>query len=207
MEPDKRQIIIDKAFEMFRSYGVRSTAIEDICRNLGISKKTFYKYFSNKTDLLKHVSWHIHLTISRKFEELEKKDLNAIDYLLEISKIASDTHVKMNSIVAWEMRKYYPMVFEDYHKQKKEIIVDGIRKNLEQGIKEGLYREDLDLDIIANLYYQRIEDFRELNPEELKTYSHEKIFQVMFENHIRAIANEKGLKYFEEQKAKINFQI
>ncbi len=78
---------------------------------------------------------------------------------------------------------------------------------MDQGIKEGLYRQDLNKDIIAQLYFKNIEDFHTTLGETMKKYSFEKIFEVMFENHIRGIANEKGIEYFEKQKEKLNFNL
>ncbi len=105
------------------------------------------------------------------------------------------------------MRKYYPQVFEESTSNRKVLITNSIRKNLDQGIKEGLYRQDLNKDIIAHLYYKKIEDFHNMDGETMKKYTFDKIFEVMFENHIRGIANEKGIEYFEKQKKKLNFNL
>jgi hypothetical protein len=134
-------------------------------------------------------------------------DLNAIDILLEMSRISTDTHIRINPVVTFEIRKYYPQVYEDYMKSKKELIVDAIIRNLDQGINEGLYRQDLNKEIVAHLYFKKIEEFHTLEGEEIRDFSYSKIFEVMFENHIRGISNEKGIQYFEKQKAKLNFNI
>ncbi len=100
-----------------------------------------------------------------------------------------------------------PQVFEEYICVKKELIIENIKKNIDQGIKEGLYRQDLNKDIVAHLYFKKIEDFH--NPEltDLQNFSYENVFEVMFENHIRGIANQNGIEYFETQKKKLNFNI
>ncbi len=64
---------------------------------LGISKKTLYQFVENKTDLLKKISVYIQETIKARMEELEKMDLNAIDILLEMSKIANNPSFKNQS--------------------------------------------------------------------------------------------------------------
>jgi AcrR family transcriptional regulator len=181
--------------------------MDDLSRMLGISKKTLYQFVENKVDLLKKISLYIQETIKKRMEELEKLDLNAIDILLEMSKIASTRHLRINPMITFEFRKYYPQVFENYICIKKELIIENIKKNIDQGIKEGLYRQDLNKDIIAHLYFKKIEDFH--NPEltDLQNFSYENVFEVMFENHIRGIANQKGIEYFEKQKKKLNFNI
>jgi len=181
--------------------------MDDLSRMLGISKKTLYQFVENKVDLLKKISLYIQETIKKRMEELEQMDLNAIDILLEMSKIASAKHFRINSMITFEFRKYYPQVFNEYLCIKKDLLVENIKKNIDQGIKEGLYRQDLNKDIVAHLYFKKIEDFH--NPEltELQNFSYENVFEVMFENHIRGIANQKGIEYFEKQKEKLNFNI
>ena len=204
---NKVDSIIEGCYRIFTEQGIRNVSMDDISRKLGISKKTLYQFVDNKTDLLKKISVYIQDTIKARMEELEKMDLNAIDILLEMSKVANTRHLRINPMIAFEFRKYYPKVFEDYICVKKELIIENIKKNIDQGIKEGLYRRDLNKDIVAHLYFKKIEDFH--NPEltDLQNFSYENVFEVMFENHIRGIANQNGIEYFETQKKKLNFNI
>lgn len=208
MEADQKyDSLIEGCYKIFTEHGIKNISMDDLSRMMGISKKTLYQFVENKVDLLKKISLYIQETIRTRMEELKKTDLNAIDILLEMSKIASSKHLRINPMITFEFRKYYPQVFEDYICVKKELIIDNIKKNIDQGIKEGLYRQDLNKDIIAHLYFKKIEDFH--NPEitDLQNFSYESVFEVMFENHIRGIANHVGIEYFENQKKKLNFNI
>jgi len=203
----KYNTIIEGTYKIFIEHGIRNISMDDISRQLGISKKTLYQFVENKVDLLKKISLYIQDTIKKRMEELEQTDLNAIDVLLEMSKIASAKHFQINSMITYEFRKFYPQVFNEYLCIKKDLLVENMKKNIDQGIKEGLYRQDLNKDIIAHLYFKKIEDFH--NPEltDLQNFSYNNVFEVMFENHIRGIANQKGIEYFEKQKKKLNFNI
>jgi len=208
MEADQKyDSLIEGCYKIFTEHGIKNISMDDLSRMMGISKKTLYQFVENKVDLLKKISLYIQETIRTRMEELKKTDLNAIDILLEMSKIASSKHLRINPMITFEFRKYYPQVFEDYICVKKELIIENIKKNIDQGIKEGLYRQDLNKDIIAHLYFKKIEDFH--NPEitDLQNFSYESVFEVMFENHIRGIANHVGIEYFENQKKKLNFNI
>lgn len=199
--------IIEGTYKIFIEHGIRNISMDDLSRMLGISKKTLYQFVENKADLLKKISLYIQETIKKRMEELEKMELNAIDVLLEMSKIANAKHFRINSMITYEFRKYYPQVFNEYLCIKKDLLIENIKKNIDQGIKEGLFRQDLNKDIIAHLYFKKIEDFH--NPEltDLKNFSFENVFEVMFENHIRGIANQNGIEYFEKQKKKLSFNI
>ena len=203
----KYTAIIEGTYKIFTEHGIRNISMDDICRMLGISKKTLYQFIENKADLLKKINLYIQELIKKRMEELANTHLNAIDILLEMSKIANAKHFRINSMITYEFRKYYPRVFEEYLCIKKDLLIENIKKNLDQGINEGLYRQDLNKDIIAHLYFKKIEDFH--NPEltDLQHFSFENVFEVMFENHILGIANQKGIEYFEKQKEKLNFNI
>ena len=203
----KYDSIIKSAFKLFSENGIRSISMDDLCRNMGISKKTLYKFVENKADLLQKISDYIHDQIKNKIEDLRDTDLNAIDFLLEMSKLQGNMMANVNPMINFEMRKYYSQIFENNQTKRKELIVNSIQINLEKGIKEGLYRQDLDMEIIAYLYYKKIEDFHSLDVNDLQSRTFEKVFEVMFENHIRGIANEKGIAYFEKQKEKLNFNL
>lgn len=203
----KYDSIVKSALKLFSENGIRSVSMDDLCRNMGISKKTLYKYVVNKADLLQKISDYIHDQIKNKIEELRDTDLNAIDFLLEVSKVQGNMMGNINPVVNFEMRKYYSQIFENNQTKRKEVIVNSIQINLEKGIKEGLYRQDLDTEIIAHLYYKKIEDFHSLDVNEIQFCTFDKVFEVMFENHIRGIANEKGIAYFEKQKEKLNFNL
>ena len=204
---EKHQKIIEGAYRVFTENGIRSVSMDDICRMLGISKKTLYLVVDNKADLLLKVTVYIQKQIKNRITELREMNLNAIDVLLEMSKASSENHIRINPIVTFEFRKYYPKVYEEYMAGKKELVIKAIIENLEQGIKEGLYRQDLNKEIVAHLYFQKIEEFHNLSKQESEDFSYAKIFEVMFENHIRGISNLKGIEYFEKQKEKLNFNI
>ncbi len=95
------------------------------------------------------------------------RQLNAIDVLLEMSKISAENHNRINPIVNFEIRKYYPEVYNNNLSKKKELIINSIILNLEKGINEGLYRQDLNKEIVAHLYFKKIEEFHTIEDEEM----------------------------------------
>ena len=204
---NKHQSILVNAFKIFIENGIRNISMDDLCRNMGISKKTLYKYVENKSDLLQRITDYIYSEIKKAIDELDKTELNAIDILLEMSKVPGKLFSHINPIISFEMRKYYPQIYERSQSRRKELIIESVRKNIDQGIKEGLYRQDLNKEIVAQLYFKNIEDFHTTLGDTMKKHPSEKIFEVMFENHIRGIANENGIEYFEKQKAKLNFNL
>jgi TetR/AcrR family transcriptional regulator, cholesterol catabolism regulator len=206
MEEKQRQIL-EGSYKIFITDGFKNISMEDLCRRLGISKKTLYRFFWNKSHLLTELNRYIYNQISKRIQQLEQKGLNAIDFLLELSKVTCETHLHINPEMITEFKTWYPKEYEQYMSLKKELLVKTILRNLENGIKEGFYRKDLKLEIIAHLYFRKIEEFHMLSAEKSAGFTFPDIFRVMFENHIRGIANEKGIAYFEKQKKHLVFTV
>jgi hypothetical protein len=133
--------------------------------------------------------------------------MNAIDILLAVSRNVSQQMKDLNPINAFELQKYYPSIFREFVIRKRDHVFEQVKRNFVQGIEEGIYRNDLDVDLVARLYIQKLVDVHD--PEFLSSvnFGFEKVFQVMFDNHIRGIANTEGLAYYEKQIKMSNINI
>ena len=193
--------ILRESSHLFIKYGLRSLSMEDLCREMGISKKTLYQYVENKTDLISKTLDFIIQDAVMALRDANDAGYNAIDQLLKVSrKVCSDMH-HFNPSITFDMQKYYPEVYRKFNQTKKEFIFQKIVTNMQQGIEEGLYRDDLPVELVARLYVQKLEYINDpefLNSED---FSFSKMFQVMFDNHIRGISNLTGLEYYEKQLA------
>jgi TetR/AcrR family transcriptional regulator, cholesterol catabolism regulator len=192
--------LLEKVEELFQKYGLRSISMDDIARDLGISKKTLYGYVSNKAELIDAVIGMRRDLVCDFMVKTLGTENNAIDELLKISQILNSTHDSFNTMMVFDLEKFYPELYVKYREEKFSTVHKFIIQNLDNGIREGLYREDLDTNLVASLYIKKMENvrddefFRDLN------VNFEHVFKVMFENHIRGIANEKGIEYFEHIK-------
>jgi TetR/AcrR family transcriptional regulator, cholesterol catabolism regulator len=191
---------------LFSRYGVKSISMDDIARELGISKKTLYQFVENKADLLRKSLAQLHKDFNICADDIDNKNLNAIDELLEMSKHVREEFQKLNPSHIFDFQKYYPEVFKEHTQAEKDLAYRLVRKNLEKGIVQGLYRPDLDIDLLAGLYIQKMQTIYDPDFFSQLQASPEKIFEVMFENHIRGICNNEGISYFEQQKQHLNFE-
>ena len=200
--------ILTESAKLFQKCGIRSVSMDDICREMGISKKTMYQYVESKADLIAKILEYGHEQHEKAMDYKNKHDnLNAIDILLEVSKHVCEDMQRFNPSITFDLQKFYPEIFKTMLDKKKAYIFEKIKCNIERGIAEEIYRPDLDVELVAQLYVQRLVDFH--NPEFVASgnLSFEKVFRVMFENHIRGISNAKGIEYFEKQKQFLNDNI
>lgn len=203
----KERKIADRTREIFMKYGIRSVSMDDISRELGMSKKTLYQHVLNKSDLVNRVLQFSHDEFEQKIRSIVTKEHNAIDDLLEISLITGEHMKEVNISVAFDLQKYYPEIYRKFLEKKRTIVSKYLKENIEKGIRENIYRSDLNIELIAKLYVQKIEDLHDPNFFEKGNITFTEVFQVMFENHIRGIANEKGINYFEERKKTLKLDL
>lgn len=169
--------------------------MDEIARSLSMSKKTLYQYVDNKDDLI--IKALDYIIAKTKVEEIEKdENLNAIDVLLEISRIVRTEVVEMNPVVKFDLFKFYPSIYHKAVMKKKEMIFNDIIINFNRGIEQGLYRKDVDIELTAKLYIQNL---LEIHDPEFMNAPLSKVFVVMFDTLIRSIVNEEGLKYYEQK--------
>jgi AcrR family transcriptional regulator len=196
---EKLDRILSESTRLFKKNGIRSVSMDDIYKELGMSKKTIYQYFANKTELVEKVLAYMHEKERIPCIGEDTTNMNAIDILLAVSRNVSVQLKDMNPINAYELQKYYPAIYREFIIRKRDHVFEQVKQNFTQGIAEGIYRNDLDIDLVARLYIQKLVDVHD--PEFLSStnFGFEKVFQVMFDNHIRGIANAVGLAYYEKQ--------
>jgi TetR/AcrR family transcriptional regulator, cholesterol catabolism regulator len=198
MNEELKNILL-KARELYMKYGIKSITMDDVARELGISKKTLYQYITDKDDL---VGKFIDNEIQLRQEEICKcfrVGFNAIEELFEISMFMNKVMRNQNSATEYDLKKYYPGHYQKTQKARREGIYNYILLNLKKGIKEGLYREELNKDVIAKLYLWRTEN---ANLNELFTveeFTSIKLFIELLKYHIRGIATDKGIVVLEKK--------
>jgi len=146
-----RQRILKHARDLFLTFGVKSITLDEIAKDLGISKKTIYQYFENKASLVYEVTKEYFELEKQEVERIELLAENALDELIKICEWTSRTMKNMSPTLVYEIAKYYPKAFEIQHEYIGSFVLHKLKENIERGIKEDLYRKDLDPDLVARI--------------------------------------------------------
>jgi len=194
---ETKDLIVQTASTMFEQYGIRSISIDNVCKELRISKKTFYTYFPQKEDLVEAVLIYQRKVNFEKFSKLFKNK-NSIDSLIVIIKEIKKSAEQESTSMCFDLEKYYPKINEKFEQIKRDHIRAGFEANLKQGIKEGFYREDLDVELLSYFHSIQLKNSFEIMGQDLKKYSRKRLIDFSIDMMIHLIANEKGLKYMEE---------
>ena len=148
---DQRKLV-EPARALFKRIGIRSVSMDDIARELGMSKKTLYQYIENKEELIKLVMSQQTCEDLDVLARHRDEARDAIDELLRNSRYFIRLMRNISPTAVHDLQKYYPEIFHSRVKDHHKDLLQRVQENLERGIREGIYREDLDPTVIAQLY-------------------------------------------------------
>lgn len=181
---------------MFLKLGFKSITMDDIAGEMCISKKTIYKYFCNKETLVKESVRLIHKEVHQLIDDAISKNYNAIEENFEIRRMFTDLFKSSDTSPIYQLRKHYPEVYKNALKFQIEECEFCFRQNIEKGIEQKLYRNDLNKEAYVRFYYYLIFSINENIASEIEARPLE--FEAL-EYHTRAMATPEGIIELEKQ--------
>lgn len=191
-----REKIIEKASELFLKLGFKSVTMDDIASELGISKKTLYKYFNNKHTLVEKTTTTMHDSCLLGIETIANKGFNAIQENFEIKKMFKEMFQNASSSPIYQLKKYYPKIHQKTMEKEMILFSECLKENITKGIEQGYYREDTNVELATQFYFYLVFSIHE---NTIENYKIPKLEQEVLAYHTRAIATEKGLQELEKQ--------
>ena len=196
---NQEQQLLVKAEELFLRYGIKSVSMDDIARELGISKKTLYQHVENKGDLVAKIGLRFLEQEVKDCEEIHKKSTDAIDEMLKIARNVIRHLRSLSSTTMYDLKKYYRETWQLFEQHNQQHIYAYIKANIERGQAEGIYRADADADIVARLYVGKSMLVTDEDVFPLQDYQRENLFEQYIQYHIRGIASADGLKLLDKR--------
>ncbi len=187
--------ILKKVSDLYNRYGIRSISMDDVAHEMGISKKTLYKFVQDKSDLVEKVM--LFELSGRRPKDIDLQKQNAIEDLFWVNRVINQAIKDTNPSKEYDLQKYYPAIYEKFHTLKTKKIMESMLANLRKGKKEKLYREDFDEDIIARMYVLRMHRIPHNEIVSAKEFTSSRFIYEMFVYHIRGIASAEGIKFLE----------
>lgn len=174
--------------------------MDDISRELGISKKTLYQYIKDKEELVEKVLDYLLQYVSGEVTKIMDANLNAVEETMSINSHITKTIEKFhNPAINYDLRKYYPAIYRKFTEKKHAFAFASMTKNLKKGMNEGLYRANINISIITKLQLARIESQIDNDLFPVSEYSAQEIFKQIQEYHMRGICTAEGIRIFEEK--------
>ena len=194
--------ILSSSVELFRMYGFKTITMDDIARRAGISKKTLYQHFANKNEVV-HDSliWYKgHMTES--CEALMKDAENAVDSMVKALAYLDETYKRINPMAMFELQRFFPETYTKFRELLLEKDAAMIRENILAGVKDGLYRAEVNADLMARY---RLETSLLMFQPNLMLNERNELMNVSLEigeHFMYGLMTTAGVKLYEKYKAK-----
>ncbi len=186
---------------------LKDFTFSEIATKTGIKRKELKKYFKSESELVEKL-----LELERqKFEEIFEvhnfEGINAIDILLTVSKEVAKSFILVSPAITIHLKEKYPKIYQEHFDKRLDFIFGKIQINITKGINQGMYREDLSIELLGRLYLSRLIDIHNPDLFPPEKFSFETLFAVMFEDLVRSIAKPEGIAYFEKKIKSVKFEI
>lgn len=196
-----KEKIVNVAKDMFLKLGFKSITMDDIACEMCISKKTIYKYFSNKELLIEESTQLVHKEVRETIDKIVAKNFNAIEENFQIRRMFKEMFKYSETSPVYQLKRHYPEVYQKVVGYQIEICDGCFRNNILKGISEGLYRENIDVENYVKFYYILIFSISENTALEKEANNLE---HKALEYHTRAMATQAGIIELEKQLQIIN---
>jgi AcrR family transcriptional regulator len=184
--------ILETAGSLFLKYGVKSISMDDIARELSISKKTIYHFFKDKNEIVYLISERFLQEQEDKFDKVQNESQDPIELLYGGTLHAREIFEKINPYVLFDIRKYYRDAWRLYLDFEKNVMYRSLISTLEEGIKKGLFRADIDVHILGTLRMEEIKIAfdKDVFPDE--SFNFKEVQYQILDHFFYGIMTEKG---------------
>jgi len=145
--------IIQKSAELYFKYGIKNVTMDQIARELGISKKTIYQYFTGKDGLVQQTVNYVFDQIQTQIDQICMMKLNPYQELFRVKDMIKENLSKSDTSPYCQLKKYYPDIAQSLEQKKFNSVMECLEHNLKKGIKQGYYKENLDKEFIKRMYF------------------------------------------------------
>ena len=193
---DLRERIVTTASRLFQAQGVKQVRMDDVARELSVSKKTLYELFADKEELLLEVVKVISMGFHQNIKEIICSSANVLEQIFMLYKRVIEHCREVNPLFFIDLMRY-PQVqafFEQVHVQH----ADRIKEWLMMGVKQGLLRDDVNYEVFLRQDGFQIDKLL-INPE-VRNYPPRVIYDSVVLVMLRGLATDKGLEIIKQWK-------
>ncbi|MDB4835072.1 TetR/AcrR family transcriptional regulator [Cyclobacteriaceae bacterium] len=189
---ETRDKILAMAIQVLPRFGVKSVTMDDLAQRLGMSKKTIYQHFKDKSALVEAVVEKMLSQDEDHLEVIKAKSQDAVEEIYLVSLFMREMLSSMDASVIFDLKKYYPSAFDKFECHKEEKFRNSFLANLITGIEQGYYRQEINTAILAKLKMFTMEwsfDPDVFPPSEFKMVD---VQMELFDHFLYGILSEKG---------------
>lgn len=191
---DNRSHILVQVDALFSQYGIKSITMDDIAKHLGMSKKTIYQHFKDKNELILELmrsKLENHTCIINECCDAADNAIHELFFgLRKLQEMLSRT----NPTMFYDLQKFYPEAWAHFKDFREHVLLSVLRNNLTRGIREGLFREDIDVEVLSKMRLEQIEIPFNATVFPLQEFTLSKVAREMALHFIYGLCTPKGFE-------------
>ncbi len=191
--------IIEKVRAYLYKNGIGGFSFEKM-KDFGVSPSDVSKFVSSVEELVEKILEYERKSFESIFLQYNFEGQNAIDILFIVSQEINDRFEDVTPSITMELESHFPDVYQRHMADRMEFIFDKIQINIQKGIDQGMYRDDLSCEMVGRMYLSRLEDMHnpELYPPERFKFG--TIYDTMIDEFVKSIGTEGGISYYRQRK-------
>ena len=190
---DNKERILKEAQSLFEQHGMKRITMDDIARELSVSKKTLYQYFKDKEELVMSVAKLYISEQEDQMNDIRQRSKNAVEELAFMMECLTEMFTKTNPELFYDCRKYYPEAWSLFFNHKENYVVKKVTDNLRWGKRDGYYRGDINVDVISRLRLQQVKDCMDPSVFPSNKFDFKTVHIECFRHFMHGIMTPKGL--------------
>jgi AcrR family transcriptional regulator len=197
-----RERIFLKAKEKFAASGYGKTSMDDVAGELGMSKKTLYKFFPTKLKLAEMLVEHVLAEVNRRCDAILASPLPAVEKLLRIVQMITEQQQRFVTKTLLEsLRSHLPHLWRRIEAFRRERMRKNLEVIFEQGKRDGTVRADFNREMFFHFLLGAINEG--INPEVLihSSYSMHDALSALIDIFMNGALTPKGREQYQKLKA------
>lgn len=193
-----REKILETAEDLFLRHGVIAVSMDDIARELGISKKTLYQVFPSKEELVREAVRRRFERIVSAIEHFKAESASPVEELAKIQGLMFENLKYQKESPIYQLKRAFPEIAHWLLSHMRDYIIHYLRDNIERGKQAGLYKPEIDSEFASRLFYAALVGSTEPDIFPTEQYPSALVSQKILELFMEALLTEKGKKIWQE---------
>lgn len=192
---ETKEKILFRTSELIRIMGMKSLTMDFIAADLGISKRTIYELFTDKDNLMLRATEYMTMSNNKRLLDLMKGTENVIEAIFVMIELQHRQMEESNPVVMEDLQRYFVRLQTFYHANREKCREFSINYNLlERGIREGVFRAELKIDLVDTFIMEMIIMFHSSQALKMMKMTREEAIDNIFLPYFRGICTPKGVE-------------
>ncbi|MDR1755602.1 MAG: hypothetical protein LBR65_01390 [Culturomica sp.] len=195
----KKIELAEKLRKYIHHYGIHDFTEEHLNR-VGLTLNELKQHFTSREDIVRTIWEHERNCFEAIFTEYNFDGWNAIDILLIVGNEINERFFHVTPSVTMQLAEAFPVLYEQHKNLRSEFIFEKFKINIEKGMEQGIYKDDVSSEMITRMCIARLNDIHnpEIYPPEGYTFA--TIFNNMIDHVVKSVTNEEGKNYYKQRK-------